>query len=89
MDQLEKVDFALFEVINGLAGQSNALDKFLSILASDYLIPVGMGLILYFSWFDSGNIEQRGYKQRIVVASITHMAIASLSILLVNQLFFR
>ncbi|MEC8891212.1 MAG: phosphatase PAP2 family protein [Chloroflexota bacterium] len=89
MDVLERVDFALFEVINGLAGQSNALDKFLSILASDYLIPVGMGLILYFSWFDSGNIEQRGYKQRIVVASITHMAIASLSILLINQLFFR
>ena len=89
MDQLEKVDFALFEIINGLAGQSTALDKFLSVLASDYLMPVGMGLILYFSWFDSGNIEQRGYKQRTVIASITHMALASLSILLINQLFFR
>ena len=60
MDLLEKVDFALFQIINDLAGQSNAIDKLLSILASDYLIPAGMGLILYFSWFDSGNIEQRG-----------------------------
>ena len=89
MDLLEKVDFALFQIINGLAGQSNAIDKLLSILASDYLIPVGMGLILYFSWFDSGNIEQRGYKQRTVIASITHMAVASLSILIINQLIFR
>ena len=89
MDLLEKVDFALFQIINGLAGQSNAIDKLLSILASDYLIPVGMGLILYFSWFDSGNIEQRGYKQRTVIASITHMAAASLSILIINQLIFR
>ena len=89
MDLLEKVDFALFQIINNLAGQSNAIDKLLSILASDYLIPVGMGLILYFSWFDSGNIEQRGYKQRTVIASITHMAAASLSILIINQLIFR
>ena len=89
MDLLEKVDFALFQIINGLAGQSNAIDKLLSILASDYLIPAGMGLILYFSWFDSGNIEQRGYKQRTVIASITHMAAASLSILIINQLIFR
>ena len=89
MDLLEKVDFALFQIINGLAGQSNAIDKLLSILASDYLIPVGMGLILYFSWFDSGNTEQRGYKQRTVIASITHMAVASLSILIINQLIFR
>jgi len=89
MDLLEKVDFALFQIINDLAGQSNAIDKLLSILASDYLIPVGMGLILYFSWFDSGNIEQRGYKQRTVIASITHMAVASLSILIINQLIFR
>ena len=89
MDLLEKVDFALFQIINDLAGQSNAIDKLLSILASDYLIPAGMGLILYFSWFDSGNIEQRGYKQRTVIASITHMAAASLSILIINQLIFR
>jgi len=89
MDLLEKVDFALFQIINGLAGQSNAIDKLLSMIASDYLIPVGMGLILYFSWFDSGNIEQRGYKQRTVIASITHMAVASLSILIINQLIFR
>ena len=89
MDLLEKVDFALFEIINGLAGQSNAIDKLLSILASDYFIPVGMGLILYFSWFDSGNIKQRGYKQRAVIASIAHMAVASLSILIINQLLFR
>ena len=89
MDLLEKVDFALFQIINGLAGQSNAIDKLSSIIASDYLIPVGMGLILYFSWFDSGNIEQRGYKQRTVIASITHMAVASLSILIINQLIFR
>ena len=89
MDLLEKVDFALFEIINGLAGQSNAIDKLLSILASDYFIPVGMGLILYFSWFDSGNIKQRGYKQRAVIASIVHMAVASLSILIINQLIFR
>ena len=89
MDLLEKVDFALFEIINGLAGQSNAIDKLFSILASDYLIPVGMGLILYFSWFDAGNIEQRAHKQRTVIASIVHMAVASLSILIINQLFFR
>ena len=89
MDLLEKVDFALFEIINGLAGQSNAIDKLFSIVASDYLIPVGMGLILYFSWFDSGNIEKRAHKQRTVIASIVHMAVASLSILIINQLFFR
>ncbi len=89
MDLLEKVDLALFEIINGLAGQSNAIDKLFSILASDYLIPVGMGLILYYSWLDSGNSEKRAHKQRTVIASIVHMAIASLSILIINQLFFR
>ena len=89
MDLLEKVDFTFFEIINGLAGQSNAIDKLFSIVASDYLIPVGMGLILYFSWFDSGNIEKRAHKQRTVIASIVHMAVASLSILIINQLFFR
>ena len=44
-------DERLFLWINGLAGEFQPLDTFITWVVSDYLIPVGMALALIAFWF--------------------------------------
>lgn len=89
MEYLEKVDFTLFKIINGLSGRWQTLDSFSSIAASDYLIPMMIGLILTYLWFGNANPLERERRQWATMAALIHMTIASFTVLVINQYAYR
>jgi len=58
-------------------------------LASDYLVPVCMGLTLVALWFIGRNEPERMRYQIGMFAALTAMALSSLVVLISNALFFR
>lgn len=88
MDQFKIIDSQIFEILHGLTGQSASVDALLKALASDYFVPVGIGLTLFFLWFCSRTITARISSQKIVMKSISHMALSSFFVLVINQFLF-
>ena len=88
MDQFKIIDNQIFEILHGLTGQSASVDALLKALASDYFVPVGIGLTLFFLWFCSRTITARISSQKIVMKSISHMALSSFFVLVINQFLF-
>ena len=89
MEYIEKVDFALFKIINGLAGHWHTLDSFFKVAASDYFIPMMIGLIFTYLWFGNSDPLERERYQWTIMAALIHMSIASFSVLIINQYWYR
>ncbi len=83
------VDYSIFQILNSLAGRSSELDFLLATMASDFLIPVGLGLILFHKWFSGRTDNQMKYNQKLVLISLVNMAIAALLVFILNLWFFR
>ena len=86
---LANADKALFLWINALVGYAPAIDAAMSWLASDYLVPVSMGLTLVALWFIGKDAPQRMRYQIGMFTALTAMALSSLVVLISNALFFR
>ena len=83
------VDERLFLWINGLAGEFQPLDTFITWVVSDYLIPVGMALALVAFWFAGQDAETRRRRQVGVFAALTSMALSSWAVYIINWYYFR
>ena len=59
------------------------------VVASDYLIPVLMSLVLLGMWFTGSSVELRERNQRGVISAIVSLAFANIAVELMNQMFFR
>ena len=88
MDEFKRIDNQIFEILYGLTGQYPSLDTLFKTLASDYFVPVGLGMVLFFLWFCSPSITNRISSQKIVLISIIHMALSSFIVLAINQFVF-
>ena len=86
---LADADKALFLWINALVGHAPVIDAMMSRLASDYLVPVGMGLTLVALWFVGGGDRERMRYQIGMFTALTAMALSSLVVFICNALFFR
>ena len=86
---LANADKALFLWINTLSGRSPAIDFAMAWLASDYLVPVSMGLTLVAMWFIGRDGPERMRYQIGMFVALTAMALSSLVVLISNALFFR
>ena len=86
---LADADKALFLWINALVGHAPVVDAAMGWLASDYLVPVCMGLTLVALWFIGQDAPQRMRYQIGMFTALTAMALSSLVVLISNTLFFR
>lgn len=75
------MDRALFMELNGLSGQFGPADYLMRGLASDYLVPVSLSLLLLGLWF-SGS-------PRVVLGAALSLGLASLLVTLFNFFYFR
>lgn len=86
---LADADKALFFWINALAGRAPIFDAAMVWVASDYFVPVSMGLTLVALWFIGRDAPQRMRYQIGMFTALTAMALSSLAVLIINALFFR
>ena len=86
---LANADKALFLWINALVGNAPAVDAAMAWVASDYLVPVSMGLTLVALWFIGKDAPQRMRHQIGMFTALTAMALSSMVVLISNALFFR
>ena len=86
---LANADKALFLWINSLIGRAPTFDAAMGWIASDYVVPVSMGLTLVALWFIGRDAPQRMRYQIGMFAALTAMALSSLVVLISNALFFR
>ena len=82
-------DEKLFLWINGLAGKSALADRVAQWLVSDYLIPVSLALALIGLWFLGGDRLSRQRNQIGVFTSLGSMGFSSLTVLVINAVYFR
>ncbi len=82
-------DKALFAWINALAGRAPALDTAMGWIASDYIVPVCLGLALVAMWFIGRDAQERMRYQIGVFTALTALALSNLVVLISNAYFFR
>ena len=86
---LADADKALFLWINALVGRLPAVDAAMGWVASDYLVPVSMGLVLVSLWFIGRDGPERMRYQIGMFTALTAMALSSLVVFICNAIFFR
>ena len=86
---LADADKALFLWINALVGRLPAVDAAMGWVASDYLVPVSMGLTLVALWFIGRDTTERMRYQIGMFTALTAMALSSLVVFICNAIFFR
>ena len=86
---LADADKALFLWINTLVGRAPAVDAAMGWVASDYLVPVSMGLTLVALWFIGRDTTERMRYQIGMFTALTAMALSSLVVFICNAIFFR
>lgn len=80
-------DETLFHLINGLAGRWGAADWVVRGIASDYLVPVVMGLALLGLWFSAEDVRRA--RQWGVMTAVLSIGLVNGAIKATNLLFYR
>ena len=78
------MDLALFRLINGLAGQWQALDEFFRFFANDYIVPTVIVALLVVCWF-RGEARWR----QVVLQALLALLVANAIVKACNFIWFR
>lgn len=89
MAKLANPDEAILLWLNGQAGRFPPLDRAMQLLVSDYLVPVGMALIVLALWFSAPDRATRMKQQIGVFAALTALGLSSLAVFVINSVYFR
>jgi undecaprenyl-diphosphatase len=89
MESLRNLDLAILSYLNGLSGKSDFLDSILTIIVSDYCIPVILALTLFYLWFAGTNPGKRYMFQKTVLSAIVSLGLANLFVLVINDYYYR
>jgi undecaprenyl-diphosphatase len=89
MDALKEVDTQIVLWLNQWAGRYGPLDEFSELVVSDYFIPMFLGLALLGLWFAGRETDSRWANQRAVITAVVALGFANLTVLLVNDYYFR
>ena len=82
-------DSELFFYINGLAGKVPIIDGFFRGISNDYFAVISCCLILIWLWFGASDPQRRQIYQRTVLIAAISIGMASLLMLIINQLYIR
>jgi len=83
------MDYALFRVINNLAGHWPWLDGLMRLLVNEYFVPTTMALMLVIMWFWGRDEEERAHYQRTVILTALSLITANIILKGINLLYFR
>ena len=86
---MANADETLFLWINGFAGRVAPVDKVAQLLVSDYLVPVGLMLVLVGLWFTGDGLPARQRQQIGIYVALASMALSSLVVMIVNSMYAR
>ncbi len=86
---MTNLDLWLFQLINGLAGHTPALDQAMQALVSDYVGPTLQVLGLLGVWFEGHTADERREHQRAVLRAAVVLLISSAVVVLINMLWAR
>ncbi len=90
MEALKNLDLELVTLLNRAVGWQDWLDVVGEMLVSDYLIPVMLILGLMWLWFSTDESSSSGLPaKKTVIAAILAMAFANLTVLVLNEMYFR
>ena len=89
MEALQSIDKEIVLWLNQWAGRYALVDKVERLIVSDYFIPVLAALLLMFAWFAGRNAGQRDAQQRAVLRALIAVGFANLTVLILNQHYFR
>lgn len=70
-----------------LAGKAPLVDMVMSLLSSDFFVPVSMSLVLLFLWFGTCDATRREQNQWGVMCASLSVGIANLAVWLLNHVF--
>ncbi len=83
------VDARLFLWINGLAGRMPFLDRLMTLLVNDYLVPTALSLVLVGIWFWGREMPERESNQRAALVAMIGVGFTNLAVQAVNWYYFR
>jgi undecaprenyl-diphosphatase len=82
-------DVLLFHALNGLALRTPLIDTPVQFLMNDYIVPTALVLTLLALWFAGRDADERAAFQRTVLRAMLALALASITLKLINEVYFR
>jgi undecaprenyl-diphosphatase len=82
-------DVPLFHALNGLALRTPLIDVPAQFLMNDYIVPTALVLALLTLWFAGRDAGEQASFQRTVLRALVALALASITLKLINEVYFR
>jgi undecaprenyl-diphosphatase len=82
-------DVSLFHWLNNLALRTPLMDMPAQFLMNDYIVPTALVLVLLALWFAGRDAAERASYQRTVLRALVALALASITLKLINEVYFR
>ena len=89
MNKLTAVEGDVVGWLNGLLGRSEAVDGAVSLLVSDYFVPLCICFWMLGLWFQGRDAGSRDRNQRAVLGGAIGLGFANLAVLIITQFAFR
>ena len=84
-----EADRDLFELINGLAGESRVLDNVMELLVSDFFLPVVLSLAAFALWFYGRTAKERYEGQWAFLYAAVGVGFSNLVVTIFNSAIDR
>lgn len=82
-------DAPLFHLLNGLARRTPLIDVPVQFFMNDYVVPTALVLALLSLWFAGRTADERAAFQRTGLRALLALALASIVLKLINEVYFR
>ena len=82
-------DVPLFHFLNGLALRTPFIDVPVQFLMNDYVVPTALVSALLALWFAGRDTGERAAFQRAVLRALLALTLASVTLKLINEVYFR
>lgn len=89
LQEMIPFDRELLLWLNGFAGSYKPFDNFISIIASDYLMPLLFSLSMFGLWFVGKGIAERRRYQFIVLLGISSIGLSNIAVFVINAIWSR
>lgn len=83
------VDQPLFHLLNSLAQRTSLIDIPVQFLMNDYIVPTALVLALLGLWWAGNGAAERTVFQRTVLRALIALALASITLKLINEIYFQ
>ena len=82
-------DWAVFKLINSLAGRSPLLDTIIRLLMNDYGLSTLLVLVPFGLWFSGDSPDDRERNQRGVLSTVVALVLGNLVVKAINLVYWR